>query len=62
MKPTIEAARAKGKPKQAGGRPPMSDEERPKVRSIRLNAARWAKLRRMGRAWLEATIDAAENT
>lgn len=45
--------------RRAGGRPAMADQDRPKVRSVRLNDARWEKLQRLGRPWLEAAIDAA---
>lgn len=57
----LAAAVAAGKEcrRRAGGRPPMAEEDRPKVRSVRLNNARWAKYQSLGRGWLEAAIDAA---
>ncbi len=55
------AAIAAGKEcrRRAGGRPAMDDAARPKVRSVRLDDARWAKYQTLGRGWLEAAIDAA---
>lgn len=47
------------------GRPPGSGApigERRKPRSIRLNDPRWAKLQRLGSAWLERMIDAASES
>lgn len=44
------------------GRPPGSGlppEQRTKPRSVRLDDARWAKLQRLGRDWLERVIDKA---
>jgi hypothetical protein len=41
------------------GRPALPDDERAIVGSIRLTAERWAKLRRLGAAWLAARIDRA---
>lgn len=49
-------------PKQPAkrGRPAiLKPAERTKPRSIRLSDARWAKLMRLGREWLERAIDAA---
>jgi hypothetical protein len=45
--------------RRAGGRPAMADEDKPKVHSVRLNDARWAKFQTLGRGWLEAAIDDA---
>lgn len=47
-------------PKNRGGRPPLPPHLRKGVtpkRSIRLDDERWAKLQRLGRAWLERAID-----
>ncbi len=43
------------------GRPPKPADQRStaKVRSIRLDDVRWARLQRLGREWLERQIDAA---
>lgn len=46
--------------RRAGGRPPMPEDQRPKVRSVRLNQERWEKLQRLGRPWLETAIDDAK--
>jgi hypothetical protein len=46
------------------GRPPGTvtpPEEQRKVRSIRLNDARWCKLQQLGPAWLEKAIDRAKS-
>lgn len=46
------------------GRPPGSAaplEEQRKARSIRLNDARWEKLKLLGADWLEKAIDRAKN-
>lgn len=44
------------------GRPPLPPEQRREtpVRSVRLDDARWAKLQRLGREWLERAIDRAK--
>lgn len=42
------------------GRPELAPDEKTSPRSIRLNAARWAKLQRLGRGWLERAIDKAK--
>lgn len=44
------------------GRPPLPAEQRSDVkpRSVRLDDARWSKLQRLGRQWLEAAIDRAK--
>ena len=42
------------------GRPPLPPEQRrgtTPTRTIRLDDARWAKLRRLGREWLERKLD-----
>ncbi len=41
------------------GRPPLPADEKAIVGSIRLTAARWAKLRRLGMDWLAKAIDRA---
>lgn len=44
------------------GRPPGSGlppAERTKPRSVRLDEARWSKLKRLGTDWLERAIDRA---
>lgn len=46
--------------KRRAGRPPLSDNEKTYPRSIRLTKAHWAKLQRLGSAWLRRVIDAAE--
>lgn len=51
------------KPKRGPGRPslpPDAPRSTAKTRSVRLDAARWAKLRRLGREWLERVIDEAQ--
>lgn len=47
--------------KKRMGRPPLPPEQRTTVRprSVRLDDVRWSKLQRLGREWLERTIDAA---
>lgn len=47
-------------PKNVGGRPKLPDSERGKNHSIRITDARWAKLKRLGMAWLNRTIDRAK--
>lgn len=42
------------------GRPELPPDEKTKPRSIRLNDERWDKLQRLGREWLERTIDRAK--
>jgi len=39
------------------GRPFLPAADSAPNRSIRLNAARWAKFQQLGRAWLERKID-----
>lgn len=46
--------------KRPPGRPAAPPAEARRVRSVRLNDARWAKLRRLGAAWLERAIDRAK--
>lgn len=57
----VQAAYHAGKEcrRRAGGRPAMKADDKPKVRTVRLNDARWAKYRLLGRTWLEVAIDAA---
>jgi hypothetical protein len=47
---------------KATGRPPLPEDEKALVGSIRLTAARWAKLRRLGMAWLGKAIDRARES
>ena len=44
---------------RAPGRPALPADEKAIVGSIRLTAARWAKLRRLGMEWLGKAIDRA---
>lgn len=46
--------------KPGPGRPALPESERAITGSIRLTAARWEKLRRLGTAWLSRTIDRAK--
>ena len=41
------------------GRPALPEEQRAVTGSLRLTAERWAKLRRLGTAWLSRMIDKA---
>ena len=45
--------------KKKPGRKPKPPQEAAKPRSVRLDDARWAKLKALGREWLERIIDAA---
>lgn len=47
-------------PKRGRGRPELPDDERTKTRSVRLNDARWEKLKRLGTDWLAKAIDRAK--
>jgi len=42
------------------GRPPLPVEEKTVNGSVRLTPSRWAKLRRLGNAWLAKAIDRAK--
>ncbi len=42
------------------GRKPLPAEEATKPRSVRLNEARWEKLKRLGAEWLARQIDRAK--
>lgn len=42
------------------GRPELPDDEKAKTRSLRLNDARWEKLKRLGMDWLARAIDRAK--
>ncbi|MBB3637146.1 MULTISPECIES: hypothetical protein [Variovorax] len=42
------------------GRPPLPEDERKVNGSVRLTPERWAKLRRLGNAWLSKAIDRAK--
>ncbi|MBO9685654.1 MAG: hypothetical protein J7598_03495 [Mitsuaria chitosanitabida] len=46
--------------KRSRGRPKLPDHERAKPRTVGLNDARWEKLKRLGREWLERAIDRAK--
>jgi len=45
--------------KRPPGRPAAPAAESRRVRAVRLNDARWEKLRRLGSEWLERAIDRA---
>jgi hypothetical protein len=47
-------------PKRQRGRPELPEDERTKTRSVRLNDARWDKLKRLGMDWLARAIDRAK--
>lgn len=49
----------RGRPPGTGG-PRLAPEDATKPRSVRLNDARWEKLKRLGRDWFERTIDRAK--
>lgn len=51
---------SKGGVRPGAGRKPLPPDQATKPRSIRLNDARWEKLKRLGTAWLEARIDKAK--
>jgi hypothetical protein len=51
--------KAKPEAKKAG-RPPLPEEEKTVPGSVRLTPSRWAKLRRLGAAWLAKAIDRAK--
>ena len=42
------------------GRPALPDDQKTVTGSVRLTPARWAKLRRLGAAWLGKAIDRAK--
>lgn len=46
--------------KRPGGRPKTAPKDARRVRAIRLNEARWSKLKTLGAAWLERAIDRAK--
>lgn len=54
-KKPITGAGSEEKPKL--GRPELPVDEKTYPRSVRLNDARWAKLQRLKREWLEKMID-----
>jgi uncharacterized protein (DUF4415 family) len=54
------AAAERAEQKRPPGRPPLPPEEHTKPRSVRLNDARWEKLKRLGTGWLERAIDRAK--
>lgn len=41
------------------GRPPLPYDQQTRPRSVRLNDARWEKLKRLGTDWLARQIDRA---
>jgi hypothetical protein len=45
----------------ARGRPRLAPDDTTKPRSVRLNDARWSKLKRLGTAWLERAVDRARD-
>lgn len=47
-------------PKRQRGRPPIAEEERLIVRSIRLSAEQWSRLDAYGMDWLRKLIDRAK--
>lgn len=49
-------------PKRRGRPPVLSEADQTKPRSVRLDDARWAKLKVLGRDWLEQAIDRAKPT
>lgn len=53
-----EQPKRRGRPPGSGG-PRLAPEDATKPRSVRLNDARWAKLKRLGSDWLEGAIDRA---
>lgn len=55
------AKRPRPPQRQAGGRPRLPDAARTESRSIRLNDARWLKLRALGMDWLAKKIDQAHD-
>jgi hypothetical protein len=54
-----EQPKRRGRPPGTVG-PRLSPEDSTEPRSVRLNDERWAKLRRLGRDWLEGVIDRAK--
>lgn len=54
-----EAPKRRGRP-PGPGVPRLAPQDATKPRSVRLNKARWEKLQRLGRGWLEAAIDRAQ--
>lgn len=42
------------------GRPSLPPDEKAKPRCVRLKDAHWAKLQRLGSAWLKTAIEEAE--
>jgi hypothetical protein len=47
-------------PTRPQGRPALPPEESTKPRSVRLNDARWEKLKKLGSDWLARAIDRAK--
>ena len=46
--------------KRERGRPELPEDQKAKTRSVRLNDARWEKLKRLGSGWLARAIDRAK--
>lgn len=53
-------AKKRGGAGRGQGRKPLPAEEATKPRSVRLNDARWEKLKRLGAEWLARQIDKAK--
>lgn len=58
MSTAPEQPKRRGRPPGSSG-PRLAPEDATKPRSVRLNEARWEKIQRLGRDWLEAAIDRA---
>jgi len=59
MTTTPAQPKRRGRPPGTGG-PRLAPEDATKPRSVRLDDARWAKLKGLGREWLERAIDRAK--
>lgn len=59
MQRPTETPKRRGRPPGAAG-PRLAPEDQTKPRSVRLNDARWQKLKRLGTGWLEGVIDRAK--
>lgn len=57
--PASEQPKRRGRPPGTGG-PRLAPEDSTKPRSVRLTAARWEKLKRLGSDWLAHKIDQAQ--
>lgn len=58
MSAAPEQPKRRGRPPGSTG-PRLAPEDATKPRSVRLNDARWDKLKRLGTGWLERQIDRA---